>query len=303
MPVHSCGVCVHKSLVAITIDGLPNEREPYGLFGHLIPQQALTRLNQHQRSQVLRPDLRLEVPTITVRPPTTTRAPRPGQAAPAAPPAPLTQNYSGSMIAEIKVLGKGVKKHYKTGTRGTRAVDLRAAEIPADYRRKAVAMDRVITGAEGVGPCQRRLDELPLLRLAWGAYGEGSSDVQTLVTLLATCRMRTLALRGEPPSAQQMGLEVTAIRRRLSTAAVRAANTVLIARLSQVGEGSGMASKRRQWQRMEERAMEHGRDADWEVHTTGRELVRRGRFWGKKASQICQFHKLTIIHDVMHFIV
>ena len=120
-----------------------------------------------------------------------------------------------------------------------------------------------------------------MLRLAWGAYGEGSSDVQTLVTLLATCRMRTLALRGEPPSAQQMGLEVTAIRRRLSTAAVRAANTVLIARLSQVGEGSGLASKRRQWQRMGERTMEQGREADWEVHTTGRELVRRGKFWGR----------------------
>ena len=78
-----------------------------------------------------------------------------------------------------------------------------------------------------------------------------------------------------------MGLEVTAIRRRLSTAAVRAANTVLLARLSQVGEGSGLASRRRQWQRMEERAMELGREADWEVHTTGREVVRRGQFWGR----------------------
>ena len=78
-----------------------------------------------------------------------------------------------------------------------------------------------------------------------------------------------------------MGLEVTAIRRRLSTAAVRAANTVLLARLSQVGEGSGLAGRRREWQRREERTMAHGREADWMVHTTGRELVRRGRFWGK----------------------
>ena len=78
-----------------------------------------------------------------------------------------------------------------------------------------------------------------------------------------------------------MGLEVTAIRRRLSTAAVRAANTVLLARLSQVGEGSGLAGRRRKWQRREERTMAHGRETDWMVHTTGRELVRRGRFWGK----------------------
>ena len=58
---------------------------------------------------------------------------------------------------------------------------------------------------------------------------EGSSGVRLLVTLLATCRVRTLALRGEPPSDQQMGLEVTNIRRHLSTAAVRAASTVLLA--------------------------------------------------------------------------
>ena len=111
--------------------------------------------------------------------------------------------------------------------------------------------------------------------------GEGSTDVHTLITLLATCRVRTLALRGEPPSAQQMGLEVTTIRRRLSTAAIKGANTVLLARLSQVGEGSGLASRRREWQRREEKAMAHGREADWEVHTTGREVVRRGQFWGR----------------------
>ena len=185
------------------------------------------------------------------------------------------------MIAEIKVLGKGVKKYYKSGTRVMRAVDRHAADIPAEYRRKAAAMDAIITGAAGEGPCQRRLDELPLLCLAWGAYGEGSPDIHTLVTLLATCRVRTLGLRGDPPSSQQMGLEVTAIRRRLSTAAVRAANTVLLARLSQVGVGSGLAGRRREWQRREERAMAHEREADWQVHTMGRELVRRGRFWGK----------------------
>ena len=260
--------------------GVPAEREPFGLFGHLLPQQALNTLQQHQRSQVLRPDLRLDIPTTRVRT-HTVRVLHPGQAAPPVPPAPLTRDFSGSNIAEIKVLGKGVKKYYKSGSRAARAVDQRAGGIPAEYRRKAAAMDAVITGVEGAGPCQRRLDELPLLRLAWGAMGEGSVDVHTLITLLATCRVRTLALRGEPPSAQQMGREVTAIRRRLSTAAVKAANTVLLARLSQVGEGSGLAGRRREWQRREERAMAHGREADWEVHTTGRELVRRGRFWGK----------------------
>ena len=90
-----------------------------------------------------------------------------------------------------------------------------------------------------------------------------------------------MALRGEPPSPQQMGLEVTAIRRRLSTAAVRGANTVLLARMSQVGEGSGIASKRRQWQMREERLMEHAREADWLVHCSGQEIVKRGQVWRK----------------------
>ena len=36
------------------------------------------------------------------------------------------------------------------------------------------------------GPCQRRLAELPIITLCWGAYGEGSSGVHLLVTLLAS---------------------------------------------------------------------------------------------------------------------
>ena len=105
------------------------------------------------------------------------------------------------------------------------------------------------------GPCQRRLAEMPLITLCWGSYGEGSSGVHLLVTLLATCRVRTLAPRGEPPSNQQMGLEVTNIRRRLSTAAVRAASSVLLARVSKIGQGSGLASRRRDRQRREEMEM------------------------------------------------
>ena len=107
--------------------------------------------------------------------------------------------------------------------------------------------------------------------------------MHTLVTLLARCRVRSLALHGEPPSDQQMGLEVTNIRRRLSTAAVCAASTVLLARLSQIGQRSGMASRRREWQRREEGELEHSREAGFLVHCTGRELVRRGRFWGRLA--------------------
>ena len=158
-------------------------------------------------------------------------------------PAPISCEYSGSYIAEIKVFGKGAKNHYKLGTKGKRAVVKRSEEVPPDYRRKAVNMDRTL-GEEGEGPCQRRLAELPILPLCWGAYGEGSDGVHNLVALLATCRVRTLTMQGHHPGPHQMGLEVTTIRHRLCMAAVRANNTLLLARMGQVGEGSSLASKR-----------------------------------------------------------
>ena len=157
---------------------MPAEQEPCGLFGHLFPQQALTRLQQHQRSQVLRPDLWMDIPTVKVRTSVASQ-PRgrplaPGQAAPAAPLAPLPLEFSGSHIAEIKVLGKGVKNHYKIRTAGSRVVDSRAAGIPADYRWKAAVMNAAMGVPEGEeGPCQRRLAELPLITLAWGRVRRG----------------------------------------------------------------------------------------------------------------------------------
>ena len=46
--------------------GIVSEREPFGLFGYLVPQSALSRL---QSSQVLRPDHRMELPKRKTRPP------------------------------------------------------------------------------------------------------------------------------------------------------------------------------------------------------------------------------------------
>ena len=162
-------------------------------------------------------------------------------------PAPVSRLYNRSYIAEIKVIGKGVGAQCKLDTKGDRAADRRAAAIPADYRRMATKIDAALGVEDGEGPCQRRLSKLPLMTLCWGAYGEGSSGVHDLVALLASCLVRTLTVRGEPPSPKQMGLEASNIRGRLSTAAVRAANTVLVARMSHVGEGSGRGGRRGLW--------------------------------------------------------
>ena len=67
-----------------------------------------SRLQANQQRQVLRPDLRLEVPAIKVRHSASRARPRgagaPRAAVPAAPPAPISTVYDGSYIAEIKVL-------------------------------------------------------------------------------------------------------------------------------------------------------------------------------------------------------
>ena len=83
-------------------------------------------MEQHQRSQVLRPDLRMDIPPIKVRAQSAKARRAPGQAAPAKAPAPVSLDYSSSQIAEIKVLGKGVKNFYKLGTTWNKAVDRRA---------------------------------------------------------------------------------------------------------------------------------------------------------------------------------
>ena len=42
---------------------------------------------------------------------------------------------------------------------------------------------------------------------------EASEDIHMLLTILAECRVRMLALRGKPPGPHQLGLEVKHIRR------------------------------------------------------------------------------------------
>ena len=91
---------------------------------------------------MLRPDLRLEIPPTTVRA-AGRRLTDPNPTEKAAP-APVSEQYSGSYIAEIKVIGLGAKDHYKPGTKEQRAVEKRAKEIPPDYKKKAADMDRAM---------------------------------------------------------------------------------------------------------------------------------------------------------------
>ena len=56
-------------------------------------------------------------------------------------------------------------------------------------------------------------------------------------------------------------------------------NGCLLGRVSQIGEGSGMAARRRVQQRLEEVSMKNLEESDRASRVTGREVIQRGRFW------------------------
>ena len=96
---------------------------------------------------------------------------------------------------------------------------------------------------------------------------------------MAELRIRSLGLRnGSLEANKEMGLVTGYLRRRLSTAIMKANVKCLLERLVLVGEGQGQAGRRRQWQRMEEERARWDREAQWLVRVTGRPLSRRGDF-------------------------
>ena len=68
------------------------------------------------------------------------------------------------------------------------------------------------------------------------------------------------------------------LRRRLSSAVMRANVKCLLERLVLVGEGQGQAGRRREWARREEEQARMEREAHWLETVTGRNISRRGDF-------------------------
>ena len=236
--------------------GLPAQCEAYNVFGHLVPQQPLNRLEGHRARQILRPDFLLQVPD------------------------PIT-GIVRFQVADVKTIGLGAVTYYKPGAEGTRAVERRSRRIQGEYEAGARRGD-VLAGAQpGQGPVSQKLAEVgPVWDLTTGGFFEGSAGVHRLVGQLTdSWATKQLLATGRPPGEGQKSTTVGLMRRRLSTAIVKANTSVLLGRLGMVGEGAAMARGRRQWGRMEEERMRREREAAWRADTTGREVVRRGRFW------------------------
>ena len=118
-----------------------------------------------------------------------------------------------------------------------------------------------------------------MLDLVFGAYAETSDGVKKLLDHMVESRVTSLGLRkGTPEAGKEMSLVTGYLRRRLSSAVMRANVQCLLERLLLVGEGQGQAGKRREWARREEEHARLEREAHWLERITGRNLSRRGDF-------------------------
>ena len=141
-------------------------------------------------------------------------------------------------------------------------------------------MDAELGHGDGPGPALRRLRELgSVVDLCFGGYAEASTGVWRLLDHMATARLAKQGLaRGMPGSASELATITSRLRRRLSRAVMEANVSMLLERMSQIGDGAVSAGRRRQWVMVEERRAECDRSAQWLARVRGTDLRRRGQF-------------------------
>ena len=172
--------------------------------------------------------------------------------------------------------------------RGERAVERRVLAIHREYRTAAALADQRHHGRLD-GPISQRLATLILVGAAFGRFGEAADTVHKLVTIMAEARVKQQTLawgRGEVEEKAHLSVETGYIRRRISCASVTAFGQRLVSRMSQVGAQGGVgaqlaAQRRQQWGQEEERARVD-REAAWQATIQGKDIVRKGRFWGSR---------------------
>ena len=238
--------------------------EVFNLFSGLIPQEGLARIDRGRKRQGLVPDFKVRLPVGDGRPVADELA-----------------------LAELKVITSCPTRYQRNPRNAVKAVDRRAALLPAEYVRHARNIDRVYGRvADGVvGPVEAKLLSFPpLQRWVFGAWGEVSQDVHTLVHTLATARQKYQhVLEGRDrwsrvSDAGELAILTGQIRRSLSLEGVRSQARCLLSRLDGIGAGARAAAKRRGWAALEERRMENERRAHLLSLGQGRLPLRRGEF-------------------------
>ena len=117
-----------------------------------------------------------------------------------------------------------------------------------------------------------------VIRFVAGVFGEVSGDLHKYIQYLAEARLAKVGLqRGQQGGADEMGIIVGQVRRKVSTAVVRAQVDALIARLHMAGEGGVTASKRRARTERKEVEMDRERKAVFFSRVRGYGPKRHGR--------------------------
>ena len=94
-----------------------------------------------------------------------------------------------------------------------------------------------------------------------GRFNEVSNDLNNLVENMAESRVNLVARRdGRQLSDNEKGVVAGQLRRRLSTAAIRAGINCILDRMHQCGQGAQLAAKRREGTSWLEEAMKKERE-------------------------------------------
>ena len=249
--------------------GVNAECEVFNAFADVIPQQGLNRIERGQRRQGLVPDFRVE-----------------------------GERGGEDQLCELKVISASRSRYPRNPQPrdGIRAVDRRAAGLTGEYLRKARQVDQQFCGTPAppppvpggqqqprpIGPVERRLLQFGEVRgWCFGAFGEASTEVHSLVERLAEARLNVAETqpyhRGPIRSraAEKAGL-VAYVRRSLSITCVRQQARLLLDRLRLLGDGAAEAGRRRARAEQLEAAALRERQAQSVAFLQGRSLRRLG---------------------------
>ena len=201
--------------------GVPSTCEFFGLFARLLSQRTRDDVAQAplRKRQGLVPDFLVTLPTGI------------------------------DTLMELKVVGLGRTWYVRGDTARCRAVAHRAREIPAEYVQKTRRLDgRSMSDPHGSpGHVEQKLASYGRIHaLAFGAFGEASQDVHSLVNDLACGRAARdwprLLCRDQDVA---KALLDRSLYRSLGLEAVRSQARLKLAGLSHVGTGVAAASRRR----------------------------------------------------------
>ena len=213
---------VFKDLLSAGIEG---GTEPRQLFVHVLPQEVLSRTTHLG----IIPDARL----LVHMPPQPPSGAQPVHAG-----APGSRSAPRDYLFDLKTISAG-STHYVAKPNGG-AVEARARDVPTAYEREARALDRRhhgVTEVDRVGPVLTALRAFPPVRaLVFGAYGEASSDVHTLLHMAAEAMAHRYWKRmGARTLAEALGIFVSSLRRSWGATAVREYARLRLNRLCYVG--------------------------------------------------------------------